>query len=82
ATDISDMPGYILAMPSTDVSTQSKVHFNNTDKYGDFLTHFEIAIGIEERKNVTSFTSSPIIANAVTKVERKNYECDYDVCVK
>ncbi|EOC9177000.1 trypsin-like peptidase domain-containing protein [Staphylococcus pseudintermedius] len=78
ATDISAMPGDILPMPSTEASTQSKVNFNNTDNYGDFFPHVESVIGTDERKKVTSFTSSPIKENVAIKVEWKNSEGNYE----
>lgn len=78
ATDISAMPGDILPMPSTEESTQSKVNFNNTDNYGDFFPHVESVIGTDERKKVTSFTSSPIKENVAIKVEWKNSEGNYE----
>ncbi|MCE5592653.1 trypsin-like serine protease [Staphylococcus pseudintermedius] len=65
-------------MPSTEVSTQSKVNFNNTDNYGDFFPHVESVIGTDERKKVTSFTSSPIKENVAIKVEWKNSEGNYE----
>ncbi|EGQ3127500.1 trypsin-like serine protease, partial [Staphylococcus pseudintermedius] len=65
-------------MPSTEASTQSKVNFNNTDNYGDFFPHVESAIGTDERKKVTSFTSSPIKENVAIKVEWKNSEGNYE----
>ncbi|WP_238989632.1 trypsin-like serine peptidase [Staphylococcus sp. MI 10-1553] len=78
ATDISAMPGDILPMPSTEASTQSKVNFNNTDNYGDFFPHVESVIGTDERKKVSSFTSSPIKENVAIKVEWKNSEGNYE----
>lgn len=78
ATDIFAMPGDILPIPSTEASTQSKVNFNNTDNYGDFFPHVESAIGTDERKKVTSFTSSPIKENVAIKVEWKNSEGNYE----
>lgn len=78
ATDISAMPGDILPMPSTEASTQSKVNFNNTDNYGDFFPYVESVIGTDERKKVTSFTSSPIKENVAIKVEWKNSEGNYE----
>ncbi|ELJ9198721.1 trypsin-like peptidase domain-containing protein [Staphylococcus pseudintermedius] len=78
ATDISAMPGDILPMSSTEASTQSKVNFNNTDNYGDFFPHVESVIGTDERKKVTSFTSSPIKENVAIKVEWKNSEGNYE----
>ncbi|MDK4158713.1 trypsin-like serine peptidase [Staphylococcus pseudintermedius] len=65
-------------MPSTEASTQSKVNFNNTDNYGDFFPHVESVIGTDERKKVTSFTSSPIKENVAIKVEWKNSEGNYE----
>lgn len=43
-----------------------------------FFPHVESVIGTDERKKVTSFTSSPIKENVAIKVEWKNSEGNYE----